>query len=78
MSRSNLICDRDRFRPFNRLVEPDEAMRAEVVELTARALARGRKVYVLVNNKAEGSSPLTIEALADRLARVWDSERRDR
>ena len=59
---------RERFRPFNRLVEPDEVMRDEVVALTARALARGRKVYVLVNNKAEGSSPLTIEALAERVA----------
>ena len=62
---------RDRFQPFNRLVEPDEAMRDEVVALTARALAKGRKVYVLVNNKAEGSSPLTVEALAERLAAVW-------
>lgn len=59
---------RDKFRPFNRLVEPDDAMRDEVVALTTRALARGRKVYVLVNNKAEGSSPLTIEAIAERLA----------
>jgi uncharacterized protein YecE (DUF72 family) len=39
-----------------------------VVRLTTRALAKGRKVYVLVNNKAEGSSPLTVEALAARLA----------
>jgi uncharacterized protein YecE (DUF72 family) len=62
---------RDRFKPFNRLVEPDETMRDEVVALTTRALARGRKVYVLVNNKAEGSSPLTIDALAGRLAAVW-------
>jgi len=61
---------RDRFRPFNRLVEPDESMRDEVVTLTSQALAHGRKVYVLVNNKAEGSSPLTIEALASRLAAV--------
>lgn len=59
---------RDRFSPFNRLVEPDPAMRDEVVALTTRALARGRKVYVLVNNKAEGSSPLTVEALAERVA----------
>ncbi len=59
---------RDRFRPFNRLVEPDETMRDQVVALTRRALSRGRKVYVLVNNKAEGSSPLTIEALAERVA----------
>jgi uncharacterized protein YecE (DUF72 family) len=68
---------RDRFTPFNRLVEPDAAMRGEVVALTARALAKGRKVYVLVNNKAEGSSPLTIDALAARLAGVWDSGQRD-
>ena len=61
---------RDHFKPFNRLVEPDEPMRDQVVALTARALAKGRKVYVLVNNKAEGSSPLTVEALAARLAAV--------
>jgi uncharacterized protein YecE (DUF72 family) len=62
---------RDRFRPFNRLVEPDETMRDQVVALTTRALAKGRKVYVLVNNKAEGSSPLTVEALAERVAAAW-------
>ena len=56
--------------PFDRLIEPDESMREDVVALTARALAKGRKVYVLVNNKAEGSSPLTVEALAARLAGV--------
>lgn len=66
---------RDRFRPFNRLVEPDEAMRGEVVALTVRALSRGREVYVLVNNKAEGSSPLTIDALAARVATVWPPQR---
>ncbi|MEZ5293557.1 MAG: DUF72 domain-containing protein [Vicinamibacterales bacterium] len=65
---------RDRFTPFNRLVEPDEPMRDEVVELTRRALARGRKVYVLVNNKAEGSSPLTVEALAARIAAALDGD----
>ena len=59
---------RDRFRPFSALVEPDEAMRQDVVNLSDRALTRGRKVWVLVNNKAEGSSPLTIMELARRLA----------
>jgi uncharacterized protein YecE (DUF72 family) len=59
---------RDRFKPFDRLVEPDEKMRGQVVALTRRALARGRRVYILVNNKAEGSSPLTVLALARRLA----------
>lgn len=59
---------RDRFKPFSRLVEPDEAMRADVVSLAKRIVNRGRRVFVLVNNKAEGSSPLTVMELAKRLA----------
>jgi uncharacterized protein YecE (DUF72 family) len=59
---------RERFRPFDRIVEPDEAMRADVVTITRRARRRGRRVFILVNNKAEGSSPLTVMALARRLA----------
>jgi uncharacterized protein YecE (DUF72 family) len=59
---------KERFQPFNAIVEPDEAMRRDVVELSDRALTRGRKVWVLVNNKAEGSSPLTIMELARRVA----------
>jgi uncharacterized protein YecE (DUF72 family) len=59
---------RDRFKPFNRLVEPDETMRASVVAIARRIVNRGRRVFVLVNNKAEGSSPLTVAALAARLA----------
>ena len=58
---------RDRFKPFDRLVAPDEAMRTDVVSVTRRALSRGRRVFILVNNKAEGSSPLTVMALARQL-----------
>jgi uncharacterized protein YecE (DUF72 family) len=56
------------FAPFDRIQEPDEAMRSEVEALVRQAEASGRKTYVLVNNKAEGSSPLTVKALAERLA----------
>jgi uncharacterized protein YecE (DUF72 family) len=55
---------REIFRPFNRLVEPDDDMRLDVTRLLKRALAAGKRAYVLVNNKAEGSSPLTVRALA--------------
>lgn len=58
---------RERFKPFDRLVEPDPAMRADVVSVVRRALSRGRRAFVLVNNKAEGSSPLTVTALARQL-----------
>jgi len=54
------------FAPFDKLVEPDETMRKDVLDIIRRAATGSRRVYLLVNNKAEGSSPLTIEALAER------------
>ncbi len=57
------------FAPFDRIQDPSEEMRRDVAELVRRADAAGRRSYVLVNNKAEGSSPLTVRALAERLQR---------
>lgn len=59
---------RELFRPFDRIVQPDERLREEVDLLSRGALRKGREVFVLVNNKAEGSAPLTIRALARRIA----------
>ena len=59
---------REEFEPFDRVVDPDPEMRRQVVGLARRSLALGREVSVLVNNKAEGSSPATIRALAEILA----------
>lgn len=59
---------RDAFRPFDRMQAPDLAMRAQAVALTRRAVAAARDVFILVNNKAEGSSPLTVMELARLLA----------
>ena len=55
---------REAFRPFDRLRAPDPVMREQVVALTRRSIAAGGNVFVLVNNKAEGSSPLTVTELA--------------
>ncbi|AKT40768.1 DUF72 domain-containing protein [Chondromyces crocatus] len=63
--------DKARFAPFNRIVEPDPRMRAEVVEIVCAAAAAGIPAFVLVNNKAEGSSPLTVRALAEQVAEAW-------
>ncbi|MEM7138712.1 MAG: DUF72 domain-containing protein [Myxococcota bacterium] len=60
---------KDAYAPFDRIVEPQPAMRSEVKRLVQEALAREMEVYVLVNNKAEGSSPLTVRALGELLAR---------
>ena len=54
--------------PFDRIVEESPRMRADVVELARLTAVLGKKLFVIVNNKAEGSSPLTVRALAERLA----------
>ena len=57
------------FAPFDKVVEPAPDMRADVVDiLRAAAEANIDDAFVIVNNKAEGSAPLTIRALASRTA----------
>lgn len=62
---------KEHYEPFDRLVDPDPASRSEVADLIAEALARSLPVTTVVNNKAEGSSPLSIgllaKAIRDRL-----------
>ncbi|MBK7586487.1 MAG: DUF72 domain-containing protein [Myxococcales bacterium] len=60
---------RQKLEPFDRIVAPEEKMRADVERLAAACEALGKVLLVIVNNKAEGSSPLTVRALAERLAR---------
>lgn len=53
--------------PFNRVVDPQPQMREDVAQMIAEALRADRPVFVIVNNKAEGSAPLTIRALIERV-----------
>lgn len=55
--------------PFDKIVRVEHKMRDDVAELVTRTAAFGKVLFVIVNNKAEGSSPLTIRALAERVAR---------
>lgn len=59
---------RETMAPFNRIVQQDEHMRRDTEAVLRKAVAAGQRAFLLVNNKAEGSSPLTIEALGRRLA----------
>jgi len=59
---------REEFLPFDRIVAPDLEMRRQVVSMARASSSLGRDVFVLVNNKAEGCSPLTVRALAEMLA----------
>lgn len=58
---------RERYHPFDRLVDEDASTRRDVAALCQRALAAGRPAFVLANNKAEGSAPLTLRRLAELL-----------
>lgn len=60
---------RTMFSPFDRLVAPDPDSRVRIATLARAALDRGRPVFVIVNNKAEGSAPLSVRALVDEIVR---------
>ncbi|MDB4936004.1 MAG: hypothetical protein JWP87_2976 [Labilithrix sp.] len=58
------------YAPFDRLVAPQPDMRDDVLALLRAAEeADCTDAFILANNKAEGSAPLTVKALADRVAR---------
>ncbi len=59
---------KEAYAPFDRLVSPQPEMRQDVARLVQDALDRDMECYVIVNNKAEGSSPLTVRSLAELIA----------
>ncbi len=59
---------KDRFAPFDRLVAPDLATREALARLIVATAAAGQPAYVTINNKAEGSAPLSVLALAEAIA----------
>ncbi len=61
---------RERYAPFDRLVDPDMDNRDRIARLLLRCLESGQASFVLANNKAEGSAPLTLIALARRMSEL--------
>jgi uncharacterized protein YecE (DUF72 family) len=59
---------RDAWAPFDRLRAPDEPTRAALVRVMRATLQAGHRVFVTINNKAEGSAPASVRALAEALA----------
>jgi uncharacterized protein YecE (DUF72 family) len=58
---------KERYAPFDRLQQEDPASRAVLASVCARALQGGQPVYLAVNNKAEGSAPLSVFKLAEEI-----------
>ena len=63
---------RARYEPFDRIVDPDPTGLQGFASLCAQATAHSMDSWVIVNNKAEGSAPLSVlrlaGAIADRMA----------
>ncbi|HTN50243.1 MAG TPA: DUF72 domain-containing protein [Burkholderiaceae bacterium] len=55
---------KSRYAPFDRLIDADIATRGTLVHLVHVALKSGQPSYIVANNKAEGSAPLTLIELA--------------
>jgi uncharacterized protein YecE (DUF72 family) len=59
---------RERYDPFDRIVDADPAARSQITARCAATARAGRAAYVIINNKAEGSAPLSAFALAASIA----------
>ncbi len=58
----------DQFAPYDRIREPNIGLRTDLARLARTSAALRIPAYLLVNNRAEGSAPLTIAAVARMLA----------
>lgn len=66
-----------RYAPFSALVDEDEATRETIARLLMTSTQRRVPTWVVINNKAEGSAPLSAEKLARRLAALRQPPTRD-
>jgi uncharacterized protein YecE (DUF72 family) len=59
----------DAFAPYDRIQDRNSELRADLVRLIEAAVNARIPAYILVNNRAEGSAPLTIAAVARLIAK---------
>jgi uncharacterized protein YecE (DUF72 family) len=65
-----------RYHPFDRLIDADLHSRTAITRLCLEAIALRRSAFVIVNNNAEGSAPLSVGKLAEQIvAQLAASER---
>lgn len=55
---------RRQYKPYNRLIDPDIQTRMALARVIAGTVGAGQKALVTLSNKAEGSAPLSVAALA--------------
>jgi uncharacterized protein YecE (DUF72 family) len=67
-----------KYEPFNQLVDQDPATRASLAELAARYALAGQPVVIAINNKAEGSAPLSCVELARAIIDAYARQAHER
>jgi uncharacterized protein YecE (DUF72 family) len=58
---------KSRYFPFNKIVDEDIDSRQALAGAIARASRQGKSSFVTINNKAEGSAPLSVLKLAEAI-----------
>lgn len=53
----------ERFKPYDKMQLPNEKMRKDAAQIARRAIKRNIPAFIIVNNRAEGHAPLTIDAI---------------
>ncbi len=53
----------NKFEPYDKIINPIPGMRQDVMKLIEIAIKSRKIAYLLINNRAEGCAPLTIEEL---------------
>ena len=65
----------DAFAPYDRIQDPNPELRRDVARLVEEARRLRLPAYIIVNNRAEGSAPKTIAAIARLLLMEGQNEK---
>ena len=64
---------KEKYAPFNQILDADLTSRNAIAELCLDVTPRHHPAYVIVNNTAEGSAPLSIFHLAEQTVAKMDT-----
>lgn len=62
------------YSPYDKIQNPQPALREATADLAELALRQKKRAYILVNNRAEGCAPITIQSVVDILEKRGDLE----
>lgn len=66
---------KEHYQPFNKMVDEDPGSRRAIAKLATDAIAMDVAMTVIVNNKAEGSAPCSVHALAQEIVAIAQNTR---